>query len=129
MVEIAVAVFAGIMGAAMAGVWARDILSGHGFDAPHGLWRAREADSDDLMIWHWAAEFGTAVLLMGGAFLLISGAAIAEPVMLVGLGALLYTSTNSLGWSLAAPQRRSYVYPMALGLVGGIISVVALILF
>ena len=121
--------FAGVIGAAMAGIWARDIMSGHGFDAPHGLLRAREADSDDLMIWHWAAEFGTAVLLIGGAFLLIADAAIAEPVMLLALGALVYTSTNSLGWSLAAPERRPYVYPMAAGLIGAIISGVVLILF
>jgi len=120
--EILVAVFAGIMGAAMAGIWGRDILSGHGFDAPHGLLRAREADSDDLMIWHWGAEFGTALLL-------IAGAAIAEPVMLLGLGALMYTSTNSLGWALAAPARRPYVLPMAGGLVGAIISAAVLILF
>jgi hypothetical protein len=129
MLEIAVAVFGGVMGAAMAGIWARDIMSGQGFDAPHGLLRAREADSDDLMIWHWAAEFGTAAVLMAGAFLIVTGAAVAELVMLVGLGGLLYTSTNSLGWSLAAPERRSYVYPMAAGLIGGLISAAVLILF
>ena len=127
--EILVALFAGLVGAAMAGIWARDIMSGHGFDAPHGLLRAREADSDDLMIWHWAAEFGTALVLIAGAFLLLTGAAVAEAVMLVGLGGLLYTSTNSLGWSLAAPERRPYVYPMAAGLIGGLISVVVLVLF
>ncbi len=127
--EILVALFGGIIGAAMAGVWARDILSGHGFDAPQGLLKAREADSDDLMIWHWAAEFGTAFVLIAGAFLLLTGAAVAEMVMLVGLGGLLYTSANSLGWSLAAPERRPYVYPMAAGLIGGLICAVVLILF
>ena len=127
--DILVAIFAGIMGAAMAGIWARDIMSGHGFDAPHGLLRAREADSDDLMIWHWAAEFGTAFVLVGAAFLLLVNAALAEPLMLVGLGGLMYTSANSLGWALAAPERSPYVLPMAAGLVGGIISVTVLILF
>lgn len=127
--ELLVAIFAGVIGAAMAGIWVRDIMSGHGFDAPHGLLRAREADSDDLMIWHWAAEFGTAIVLMVGAFLLIINAAVAEPIMLIGLGGLLYTSTNSLGWSLAAPERAPYVLPMAAGLVGGIISATVLILF
>ncbi len=127
--EILVALFGGVMGAAMAGIWARDIMSGHGFDAPHGLLKAREADSDDLMIWHWGAEFGTALVLIAGALLLLAGAAIAEMVMLVGIGGLLYTSTNSLGWALAAPQRRPYVFPMAAALVGGVISVAVLILF
>jgi hypothetical protein len=127
--EILVAIFAGIIGAAMAGIWARDIMSGHGFDAPHGLLRAREADSDDLMIWHWAAEFGTAFVLIAGAFLIMINAALAEPIMLIGLGALMYTATNSLGWSLAAPERAPYVWPMAIGLIGAIISATVLILF
>ena len=35
--ELLVAVFAGIMGAAMGGVWTRDILNGVGFDASGGL--------------------------------------------------------------------------------------------
>ena len=127
--DILVAVFAGVIGAAMAGIWARDIISGQGFDAPHGLLRAREADSDDLMIWHWAAEFGTAIVLMVGAFLVLINAALAEPILLIGLGGLLYTSTNSLGWALAAPERGPYVVPMAAGLIGGIISATVLILF
>ena len=127
--EILVAIFAGIIGAAMAGIWARDIMSGHGFDAPHGLLRAREADSDDLMIWHWAAEFGTDFVLIAGAFLIMINAALAEPIMLIGLGGLMYTATNSLGWSLAAPERAPYVWPMAIGLIGAIISATVLILF
>jgi hypothetical protein len=127
--DFLIAVFAGAMGAAMAGIWARDILSGHGFDAPHGLLRAREADSDDLMIWHWGAELGAAFLLVGGAVLTLAGAALAEPVLLLGLGALMYTATNSLGWSLAAPERRPYVYPMVGGLIGAIISATVIILF
>lgn len=127
--ELLVAIFAGVIGAAMAGIWARDIMSGHGFDAPHGLLRAREADSDDLMIWHWAAEFGTAFVLIAGAFLIMINAALAEPIMLIGLGGLMYTSTNSLGWSLAAPERSPYVWPMAGGLIGAIVSATVLILF
>jgi hypothetical protein len=127
--DILIALFAGVIGAAMAGIWARDIMSGHGFDAPHGLLRAREADSDDLMIWHWAAEFGTAFLLVAGAFLVLAGAALAEPIMLLAMGALMYTSANSLGWALAAPERRPYVYPMAFGLIGAIVSATVLILF
>lgn len=126
--ELLVALFAGVMGAAMAGIWARDIASGVGFDASQGLLKAREIDTEDLMIWHWLAEFGTAGLLMVGALFLVVDVAVAEPVMLLGLGALAYTSSNSLGWSLARPDRRSYVYPMAIGLIGAIISATILIL-
>jgi hypothetical protein len=81
------------------------------------------------MIWHWAAEFGTAFVLIAGAFLILINAALAEPIMLLGLGGLMYTSTNSLGWSLAAPERAPYVYPMAGGLIGAIVSATVLILF
>lgn len=126
--DLLIALFAGIMGAAMAGIWARDIASGIGYDATQGFLHARETDTEDLMVWHWLAEFGTAGLLMLGAMLLVFGAALAEPVMLVGLGALAYTSANSLGWALARPDRRSYVYPMAIGLIGAVISM-ALLLF
>ncbi len=126
--DMLIALFAGIMGAAMAGIWARDIASGVGYDASQGFLHARETDTEDLMIWHWLAEFGTAGTLMVGALFLIIDAALAEPVMLLGLGALAYTSANSLGWSLARPDRRSYVYPMAIGLVGAVISVGILLL-
>jgi hypothetical protein len=127
--EILIALFAGVMGAAMAGIWARDIASGVGYDASQGFLHARENDTEDLMFWHWLAEFGTAGLLMLGALLLIVGAALATPVMLLALGALAYTSSNSLGWSLARPERRPYVYPMAIGLVGAVISAAALLIF
>lgn len=125
--DLLVALFAGVMGAAMAGIWARDIVSGVGYDASDGFLRSREVDTEDLMIWHWLAEFGTAGMLMFGAVLLVVGAALAEVVMFLGLGALLYTSANSLGWSLARPDRRSYAYPMMIGLIGGIISALLLI--
>ena len=126
--DLLIALFGGTMGAAMAGIWARDIASGIGYDATQGFLRARETDTDDLMMWHWLAEFGTAGVLMLGAMLLMFGAALAEPVMLIGLGALAYTSANSLGWSLARPERRPYTYPMAIGLVGAIISAGLLLL-
>jgi hypothetical protein len=60
--------------------------------------------------------------------LMMFGAALAEPVMLIGLGALAYTSANSLGWSLARPERRPYTVPMAIGLGGALISMGLLLL-
>ena len=49
--DILVALFAGIMGAAMAGIWARDIASGVGYDVSEGWLHAREHETEDLMIW------------------------------------------------------------------------------
>lgn len=126
--ELLIALFVGVMGAAMAGVWTRDIRSGVGFDAPQGLLRARETDTDDLMMWHWLAEYGTAGVLVAGAITLLAGAALAVPITLLGLGALIYTSANSLGWALSRSERRSYAIPMLIGLVGGLISAVLLVL-
>jgi hypothetical protein len=127
-VEIVVALFAGVIGAAMAGIWTRDILSGVGFDPSLGLLRARESETGDLMVWHWLAEYGTAGLLVLGAILLLAGAALAVPITLLGLGSLVYSSANSLGWALARPERRPYAIPMAIGLVGGLIGAAVLLL-
>lgn len=126
--ELLVALFAGVIGAAMAGIWTRDILNGVGFDGSLGLLRARELETEDLMVWHWLAEYGTAGLLVVGAILLLADAALAVPITLLGLGSLVYSSTNSLGWALARPERRPYAIPMAIGLVGGLISAALLVL-
>ena len=99
--EVLVAVFAFVMGIAMAGVWTLDIRAGRGFEAPGGLLRAREAATGSLMVWHWLAEYGTAGTLVVAAVFLMADAALAVPVALVGFGALAYTACNSLAWALA----------------------------
>jgi hypothetical protein len=49
-------------------------------------------------------------------------------VVLLGLGACVYTSVNSLGWALAGRSRRPYSIPMLVGAVGGLASAVVLLL-
>jgi hypothetical protein len=125
--EVVVALFMAVMGVAMAGIWTLDIRASRGFEAPSGLLRAREAGTGSLMVWHWSAEFGTAATLVVAALALLVEAAIAVPIALVGLGALAYTSCNSLAWALARPERRAYGVPMLVGLVGAIVAVILLL--
>ncbi len=44
-----------------------------------------------------------------------------------GLGALAYTSLNSLGWVLADRTRHAYAVPMVVGLAGALIAMALLV--
>jgi hypothetical protein len=68
------------------------------------------------------------MLLVGGLGLLLGwpGGAWVWLVPL-GLGSLIYTSLNSLGWVLADRSRLAYGVPMVVGLVGGVVSVALLL--
>ena len=64
--------------------------------------------------------------LTAGAGLAV-GAAWGRMLAAVALGALAYTSINSLGWALAEPDRRTYGIPMAVGAVGSLLAVIVLL--
>ena len=87
-------------------------------DLSGGPFHAREAGSESLLWPHWLAEYGTAAVLLCGGLGLLMRASLGAPVSLVGLGACLYTSINSLGWALADRDRWPYVIPMLVGIVG-----------
>lgn len=123
-----VALFMALMGIAIAVIWTVDISRGTGFDRSLGLARARELGSGSLMLPHWVAEYATAIALIVGSVAILFGWAVAVPVACVALGALVYTSLNSLGWALATPTRVAYAIPMAIGAIGGWLSIVFLIL-
>jgi hypothetical protein len=120
-----VGVFALIMGAAIATTWTLDLVHGR-VDLSAGPLRAREERSGSLLWPHWLAEYGTAAALVGGGVGLLAAVPWGEPVALLGLGACVYTSVNSLGWALAERARRPYAIPMLVGAVGGLASAVAL---
>jgi hypothetical protein len=48
-------------------------------------------------------------------------------VVPIALGALGYTSLNSLSWVLADPTRAAYGIPMAVGLAGALIGILLLL--
>lgn len=113
--------FLAAMGVAIAAVWTRDLVSGARLDHGAGRLRAREPDSASLLLPHWIAEYATAASLLVGGGGLLGDRAWGREVALVAVGALVYTSVNSLGWALARTDRRSYAVPMAVGTVGGIL--------
>ena len=120
--RLAVAAFMIVMGIAMAAIWTKDILFNDEVDTSAGLFKAR--DTDGTIFWfHWVAEYGTAALLMAGGLGLLLDARWSSLVALLGLGALLYTSMNSLGWAFASKERYSYAAPMLVGLIGGLLAV------
>ncbi|MGB9357164.1 MAG: hypothetical protein WCC01_01275 [Acidimicrobiia bacterium] len=126
--DIVVPVLLIVMGMAMAAIWTRDILRGEQVDLSVGLFAARDPEAGTLFWPHWLAEYGTAVLLVVGGVGLLGDAGWAPMVAAIGTGALLYTSTNSLGWALARRERWSYAAPMLAGVVLGIASTVFLLL-
>ena len=63
--------------------------------------------------------------LRSAAFCIRKGRA--PVVAAIGAGALLYTSVNSLGWSLARPDRRPYAMPMLAGAAIGLVAAVWLV--
>ncbi len=75
----------------------------------------------------WSIEYGTAAALVVGGSGLLADAEWGKPVSLLGLGACVYTSVNSLGWAFAQTDRRPYVIPMLIGAVGAVVSSVALL--
>lgn len=115
-----------VMGVAVAGVWTRDIVSGDRLELSSGRLLAREPDARSLLLPHWIAEYGTAGALLTGAVGLLTGSAWGRSLALVALGALVYTSTNSLGWALAQRARFPYAVPMAIGAAGGLAALVGL---
>jgi hypothetical protein len=124
---VLVALYMTLMGASIAAVWTRDIVRGTQFDRSAGLLRAREPEGA-LMLPHWVAEYTTAVALLTGAAGLLADTGWAVPMAAAALGATFYTSVNSLGWALAAPERRAYAVPMLVGVLGSLACLAALFL-
>ena len=122
-----IAAFMLLMGAAMGVVWTRDIISGELLDLSEGRWWARDPESGTLLVPHWIAEYGTVAALVAGAVGLLTQGSWGEPLSLVALGALVYTSTNSVGWALAERTRFPYAVPMLVGVLGGLAAVIILL--
>ena len=123
--ELPVGVFMLVMGAGIAGIWTIDIVRSPEVDRTHGIVRARDRSNGLFLVPHWIAEYATALLLVAGGIGLVLGIAAGAWSWLVpiGLGALAYTSLNSLGWVLADRSRAAYGIPMAIGLNGAIVSI------
>jgi len=126
--EFIVGLFMIIMGIGIAGMWTIDILRNPEIDRSHGFVRARDR-SGSVMLPHWVAEYATAMLcLTGGSALVLGWTAVPWSWLVpIALGALGYTSLNSLSWVLADRSRLTYGLPMLVGLVGALIAIVPLL--
>ncbi len=124
-----VGLFMVVMGIGIAGMWTVDMTRSPEVDRTRGLLRARDRSNGSLLAPHWLAEYATATLLViGGLGLLLADDSgpwtLAVPV---SLGALAYTSCNSLGWVLADRTRSAYGIPMAVGLVGAVVGLALIV--
>lgn len=111
-----------VMGLAIAGIWTRDILVREDVDVSAGLFKARDPNGRTLFWPHWTAEYGTAAALLVGGIGLLLDASWAVVAAGLAAGALLYTSTNALGWALAERDRRPYAIPMLFGICVGVLT-------
>jgi hypothetical protein len=123
-----VALFMLVMAVGMAGMWTVDILRSPEIDRSRGLVRARDRNGS-VMLPHWLAEYGTALmLLVGGLGLLLSWPPGAWAWLVpAGLGALAYTGLNSQAWVLADRSRAAYGIPIAVGLVGALVALMLIL--
>jgi hypothetical protein len=126
--SVPVGLFMLVMGIGIAGLWTVDIVRSPELDRSGGLLRTRDR-AGSVMLPHWIAEYGTAALLLVGGLGLVLGWAPGSWSWLVpvALGALGYTSLNSLGWVLADRARLAYGVPMAVGLIGAIVALLLLL--
>ena len=126
--QLMVGIFLIVMGIGIAGIWTVDIVRNPDIDRSRGLLRARDG-AGSVMVPHWIAEYGTALLCLVGGLGLVLGWTSTEWswVVPLALGALSYTSLNSLGWVLADRTRASYGVPMVIGLAGALISILLLL--
>ena len=119
-------VFMIVLGVGIAGIWAMDMISGR-FRAQGSFFHWIN-DGGDKMWPHIFAEYTTAAGLIAGGLCLSAEKAWAINLSLVFLGALCYTSLNSLSWVFAQKDRIGYGIPMMAGLAGGVISILILLM-
>jgi hypothetical protein len=125
--DTVIAVLMMLMGAGIAGVWTIDIVKGDKVNLGDGVLQAREGDTGSLLWPHWVAEYTTALLLLVGGGGVLAGTGWARVPAGFALGALFYTSVNSLGWVLADRRRSAYGAPMVVGIVVSAIGLTWLI--
>jgi hypothetical protein len=76
---------------------------------------------------HLLAEYLTAGILVAAAIGLLGQHGWGYKLSFVALGALAYTSLNSLAWSFSDKKRLPYCIPMILGLAGSVTSIILLL--
>lgn len=108
--------------ASVAGIWTVDLIKGEKAQRPAGVLSLRDRDTQENLVPHLIAEYATAGALVAGAVGLVMRARWGRPAAGASLGALTYTSVNSLSWVVSRRERLPYGLPMVATLTGSVAS-------
>ena len=108
-------------------IWITNLSKNPDIDLSPGFFKAREKDSRNLFWFHIVAELLTGTILIISGIILISRDVNAYPFVHFALGALFYSSLNSLGWAFAYREWYLYAIPMTIGLLVSLASIIILI--
>jgi len=98
-----------LVGLAIIAYWVIFVMRGN---MPEGLWTVV---GNQYIVYHQAAELGMALLAIAGGFGLLIGRGWGMATSLAALGALLYTSVNSLGNSIRNEPSLTPIFLAVLG--------------
>lgn len=116
-----------MIGCAMMILWIMEMFNNPEVDMSAGFFRAREKQSNNIFWFHIVAELITAVLLVASGIILVMRDENLYPVAYFALGALFYSSLNSMGWAFAYRERYNYAYPIIGGFMLSVIAIIVLI--
>ncbi len=108
---IVVGVLLILIGLAIIAYWVDFTYRGN---MPQGLWTM---ENNQYIVFHQAAEYLMALLAIAGGLGLLAGRGWGMATSLVALGALLYTSINSLAYSLGSAPALTPIFLAVLGVV------------
>jgi len=110
-------------GCSLISIWTIDLIKGDKIDRSDGFFRIKDKTTGQILFPHLVAEYSTGLCLITGAYGLHKNKPWGKDLSMIGLGALLYTSTNSLSWVLTDKNRLVYGIPMVISFIGGGISI------
>ena len=116
-----------VMGIAFIIIWIADINNNPEVDMSRGFFRAREKASNNIFWFHITAEILTGLLLIAGGTVIFLDIKELYPLVCFSVGALFYTSLNSLSWAFAEKHRYNYAWPMLAGLAVSVFILITLI--
>ncbi|MBW1614084.1 MAG: hypothetical protein JRJ57_08950 [Deltaproteobacteria bacterium] len=117
-----------IIGIAMLVIWIADINNNPEIDFSKGFFKARGKASGELFCFHIIGEVLTGIMLILSGIIILYRTPEWMPCAYFSLGALFYTSLNSLGWAFARKERKRYGIPITAGLIISIFSFIILLL-
>jgi len=122
-----VPIFMTVAGLGIVSIWTVDLIKKEKVNFDEGLLHLRDRETGQYILPHLMAEYGTALLLLIAAVGLCRSTSWAIRLSFLALGALIYTSLNSLSWVVTRRERLPYGVPMLFALAGALISMLILL--